>query len=35
MKKPNEMTNWEVFFEYVGWLIMALVALLLAAIPKK
>jgi hypothetical protein len=35
MKKPEDMTAFEVVLEVTMWVIMAFVALLLAAIPKK
>ncbi len=35
MKKPEDMTAFEVVLEVTMWVIMAFVALLLAAIPKS
>jgi hypothetical protein len=35
MKNPDEMSTLEVVLEFAMWIILAVVALLLAAIPKK
>lgn len=35
MKKPEDMTTFEVVLEFAMWIILAFFALLLAAIPKK